>query len=71
MTAARFDLAPTGFDPQRLAGYVVSSIEQHGFVAGLIRSAFVPGLLPGLGGVAYQLLRMHPDCGLPSLLLID
>ena len=70
-TAARFGLAPTGFDPTELAGYVVSSIEQHGFVAGLVRSAFVPGLMPGAGGIAYQLLRMDPACELPSVLIID
>ncbi len=51
-------------------GYVVSSIEQHGFIAGLVRSAFVPGLMPGTGGMAYQLLRMDPACRLPSVLLI-
>lgn len=27
--------------------------------------------MPGLGGVAYQLLRMHPECDLPSVLLPD
>jgi lantibiotic modifying enzyme len=70
MTAAERSLAPTGFDPIQLTGYIVSSIEQHGFVAGLIRSAFVPGLMPGSGGIAYQLLRMDPACQLPSILLL-
>jgi lantibiotic modifying enzyme len=35
----------------------------------MARDAFAPGLMPGLGGVAYQLLRMHPDSGLPSILI--
>lgn len=69
VTAADLGLAPAGFDPTALAGYVVSSIEQHGFIAGLVRSAFVPGLMPGTGGMAYQLLRMDPACRLPSILL--
>jgi hypothetical protein len=32
------------------------------------RNAFTPGLLPGLGGVAYQLLRVNPEHDLPSIL---
>jgi hypothetical protein len=32
---------------------------------------FAPGLLAGQGGVIYQLLRMHPACDLPSVLLPD
>lgn len=67
--AAERGLAPAGFDPTELAGHTISSIEQNGIVAGLVRSAFVPGLMPGSGGVAYQLLRMDPACRLPSVLL--
>jgi lantibiotic modifying enzyme len=33
------------------------------------RNAFAPGLLPGVGGVAYQLLRAHPEHDLPSILI--
>jgi hypothetical protein len=32
------------------------------------RNAFTPGLLPGVGGIAYQLLRAHPEHDLPSIL---
>ncbi|HEX6686988.1 MAG TPA: type 2 lanthipeptide synthetase LanM family protein [Candidatus Limnocylindrales bacterium] len=56
-------------DPVTLQGYLISSLEQHGPISGLARDAFSPGLLPGLGGVAYQLLRLHPDCALPSVLI--
>ena len=35
----------------------------------MVRDAFVPGLMPGVGGVAYQLLRAHPDSNLPSILI--
>ncbi|HEX8865278.1 MAG TPA: type 2 lanthipeptide synthetase LanM family protein, partial [Lentzea sp.] len=58
-------------DKATLDAHVLSSLEEHGPVSGLAREAFSPGLLPGLGGVAYQLLRMHPDCALPSVLLPD
>ncbi|WP_214323833.1 type 2 lanthipeptide synthetase LanM family protein [Nonomuraea sediminis] len=55
----------------RLDAHILGSLETNGPISGLARDAFAPGLLPGLGGVAYQLLRMHPDCALPSVLLPD
>ncbi|HWM24792.1 MAG TPA: type 2 lanthipeptide synthetase LanM family protein [Chthoniobacterales bacterium] len=48
---------------------LLSSLEDHGPSCGMLRDAFAPGLLPGLGGIAYQLLRMHPENGLPSILI--
>jgi lantibiotic modifying enzyme len=50
---------------------LVCGIEEHGPVSGLARDAVAPGLLPGLGGIAYQLLCLHPDSTLPSVLLPD
>jgi lantibiotic modifying enzyme len=62
-------IGPAGLDQQAVAAYIVSSIDKHGPVSGLARAAFCPGLMPGLGGVAYQLLRMDPLSELPSLLV--
>ncbi|WP_235030356.1 type 2 lanthipeptide synthetase LanM family protein [Nonomuraea solani] len=56
---------------ERLDAHLLGSLEVNGPVSGLARDAFAPGLMPGLGGVAYQLLRMHPSCELPSVLLPD
>ncbi|MFI7708213.1 type 2 lanthipeptide synthetase LanM family protein [Nonomuraea sp. NPDC049480] len=64
-------VGPRGLDRPTLDAGVLGSIEEHGPVSGLARDAVVPSLLPGLGGVAYQLLRMHPECDLPSVLLPD
>lgn len=51
---------------------VVSSIEEHnGMVGGLTRAAFTPGLMTGLAGAIHSLNRMHPDCRLPSPLLLE
>ncbi|MFI6817204.1 type 2 lanthipeptide synthetase LanM family protein [Nonomuraea sp. NPDC050328] len=54
---------------ERLAAHILGSLETNGPISGLARDAFSPSLLPGLGGVAYQLLRLHPEAHLPSLLL--
>jgi type 2 lantibiotic biosynthesis protein LanM len=64
-------LALPGFEDagDTLLARLLSSLETHGAVCGMARDAFVPGLLPGVGGVAYQLLRAHPRSDLPSLLL--
>jgi lantibiotic modifying enzyme len=67
--AFALDVGPAGLDQQAVAAYIISSIEEHGPVSGLARAAFCPGLMPGLGGVAYQLLRMDLRSELPSLLL--
>ena len=62
---------PPGLDRPELDGFILSGLEQHGPVSGFARDAFSPALMSGLGGVAYQLLRMHPDSDLPSVLLPD
>ena len=68
--AADAGLAPDGLTRQSLLAWIVGSMETHGAVCGIVRDTFSPGLLPGLGGVAYQLLRLHPGCDLPSVLTL-
>lgn len=70
-TAIDHGLAPDGVDRAVLDSYVLASVAEFGPISGLARDAFSPGLMSGVGGVAYQLLRMHPDCRLPSVLLPD
>ena len=68
---AAFDLgvAPAGLDRDAMTGYLLASIATHGPVTGLTRQVFSPGLLPGLSGIAYQLLRMVPGTRLGSVLV--
>jgi type 2 lantibiotic biosynthesis protein LanM len=61
---------PEGLTREHLLGTILTSIEERGPSCGMAREAFVPGLLPGLGGVVYQLLRTHPENGLPSILTV-
>ena len=60
--------APKELSSSRLLDIILTSLEQNGPSCGMGRNAFAPGLLPGLGGVAYQLLRAHPEHDLPSIL---
>lgn len=54
------------------AAQVVSSIEENGgIVTGRARAAFTPGLMNGLAGAIHGLSRLHPDCALPSVLLLE
>ncbi|MFP2909317.1 lanthionine synthetase LanC family protein, partial [Pyxidicoccus sp. 3LFB2] len=61
---------PEGLTREHLLGTILTSIEEQGPSCGIARDAFIPGLLPGLGGVAYQLLRAHPENRLPSILTV-
>jgi type 2 lantibiotic biosynthesis protein LanM len=61
--------APKDLNASSLLDIILSSLEQDGPSCGMGRNAFAPGLLPGLGGVAYQLLRAHPEHHLPSILI--
>lgn len=69
--ACQLGLGPPGLDREQLAAYVLTSLDEHGPSAGLVRDVFSPAIMSGLGGTAYQLLRMHPDSELPSVLLPD
>jgi type 2 lantibiotic biosynthesis protein LanM len=60
--------APKELSALPLLDMILTSLEQHGPSFGMGRDAFIPGLLPGLGGVAYQLMRAHPEHDLPSIL---
>ncbi len=64
-------VAPPELDREWLNARLLTSMEDFGAVAGPNRDAFRPGLLNGIAGIGYQLLRMHPQCQLPSVLLPD
>jgi lantibiotic modifying enzyme len=60
---------PKDLDALHLLDIILTSLEQDGPSCGMGRNAVAPGLLPGVGGVAYQLLRAHPEHDLPSILI--
>ncbi len=60
--------APKELNASYLLDIILTSLEQDGPSCGMGRNSLAPGLLPGLGGIAYQLMRAHPEHDLPSIL---
>ncbi len=50
---------------------VLQSITEHGRQSGLPRGVEVPGLMTGLAGIGYGLLRLADPDRIPSVLLLD
>ena len=51
---------------------IVSAMEEcSGAVGGLARDTYTPGLMSGVSGSLHFLNRLHPDCRLPSPLLLE
>lgn len=61
--------APQDMTRASLEAAIIGSLETHGPYCGMLGEALSPGLMAGVGGIAYQLLRMDPRCTLPSVLL--
>ncbi|HWA88454.1 MAG TPA: type 2 lanthipeptide synthetase LanM family protein [Rhizomicrobium sp.] len=63
-------VGPAGLTRERLLACVLTSIEDEGPACGVLSGTAVPGLLPGLGGIAYQLLRAGSGAALPSIMTL-
>jgi len=55
----------------RQAGRVLESIERHGWRTGIPRGVESPGLMTGLAGIGYGLLRLTAPERVPSILLLE
>lgn len=55
----------------RIAGGVLEDIRANGWRLGMPKGSEPPGLMVGLAGVGYGLLRMAEPEGVPSVLLMD
>ncbi|GAA1596033.1 type 2 lanthipeptide synthetase LanM family protein [Kribbella sancticallisti] len=56
---------------RRRAGLVLAAVQQHGPHCGTPRAVPSPGLLTGLAGIGYGLLRLGFPGQIPSVLLLD
>ncbi|MBV9789414.1 MAG: type 2 lantipeptide synthetase LanM, partial [Chloroflexi bacterium] len=57
-------------ETRRIASMVVASIDRHGWLSGLPLSVESPGLMTGLSGIGYGLLRLAAPEQVPSVLLL-
>jgi type 2 lantibiotic biosynthesis protein LanM len=55
----------------RMAARVLESIEAHGWRCGVPRGMESPGLMNGLAGIGYGLLRLAEPARVPSVLLLE
>lgn len=64
-------------DPQwktqvdRLAAIILESINQHGWLCGVPLGVETPGLMTGLAGIGYGLLRLAEPTRVPSVLVLE
>jgi type 2 lantibiotic biosynthesis protein LanM len=56
---------------RRHAGLVLNAIRQHGPICGTPDAVPTPGLLNGLAGIGYGLLRLASTAQVPSVLLLE
>jgi type 2 lantibiotic biosynthesis protein LanM len=54
----------------RLAGLILESIEQNGWLCGNPVTVEAPGLMTGLAGIGYELLRLADPVRVPSVLAL-
>ncbi|WP_160146247.1 type 2 lanthipeptide synthetase LanM family protein [Dictyobacter aurantiacus] len=57
-------------DIQRLSALLLQSIREQGWITGVPQGIEVPGLMTGLAGIGYALLRMAAPTRIPSVLLL-
>ncbi|MBC8954660.1 cylM protein [Xenorhabdus sp. PB62.4] len=63
-------LGPVNMSREALLANWLAALEQHGPQCDIASDSFQPGLMTGVGGIAYQLLRAHPQSDLPSVLTL-
>jgi lantibiotic modifying enzyme len=72
LQASRFLDAPEwAAQVNRLSSMVLESIELRGWLCGIPLGVESPGLMPGLAGIGYQLLRLAEPARVPSVLTLE
>lgn len=56
---------------RRLSSLLLESIEEQGWVTGIPQGVETPGLMVGIAGIGYALLRLAAPEQVPSVLLLD
>ncbi len=56
---------------ERIASAILESIDQHGWLCGVPLGVETPGLMTGLAGIGYGLLRLAEPERVPSVLTLE
>ncbi len=70
---ASLTLDQSQWQPQvdRLAAIILESINKHGWLCGVPSGVETPGLMTGLAGIGYGLLRLAEPDNVPSVLVLE
>jgi len=55
---------------ERITAMILESIDEHGWVTGVPLGIETPGLMTGIAGIGYELLRLATPQRVPSVLLL-
>lgn len=55
----------------QLAAMILDGIAEHGFLCGVPLSVEIPGLMTGIAGIGYELLRLAAPDRVPSVLMLE
>jgi type 2 lantibiotic biosynthesis protein LanM len=58
-------------EANRLASTILDSIQRHGWLCGELSGVETPGLMTGLAGIGYELLRLADPMHVPSVLALE
>src|SRR5262249_7578235 len=60
-----------GVEARRLASKILYGAQQHGWLCGVPFDVETPGLMTGLAGIGYELLRLADPTRVPSVLSLE
>lgn len=55
----------------RIAAMILESIDRHGWLCGIPLGVESPGLMTGIAGIGYELLRLAEPTQVPSVLVLE
>jgi lantibiotic modifying enzyme len=58
-------------DAERLAAMILDSIDTHGWLTSIPLGVETPGLMTGIAGIGYELLRLAEPDLVPCLLTLE
>jgi type 2 lantibiotic biosynthesis protein LanM len=70
MAAESFDDPELRSHVERLAASILENIEEHGWTTGIPSGVESPGLMTGLAGIGYGLLRLADPARVPSIMVL-